>query len=127
MPSPFEQSLGWVLEQSRQQDIDPWAFSYAARFNPQFQAYQGKEYDPLRDVEHYLYARDTAARGPLGFYQMAFGSPGHAALKMLGLKQGDTSMEEVMRGWQGAGHGITDWAKGLLGVDAPGAMGMLRR
>ena len=121
----FREALSGILSGAQRLDIDPWAYAYQARFNPQFIDYQGKEEDALRDVEHYLYARDTAGRGPLGFYQMAFGTPGHAALKALGIKQGDTSVEELLRGWQGAGHGIADWWSGLLGRPSQGAMGLL--
>ena len=118
----FWDRIETVMRQANQADADPWGAAYAARFNPQ-QAelmgvpYVGKEDDPMRDIEHFLYARDTARLGPMGFAQMVYGTPAHAGLKALGLKSGDWSAEEVLRGWQGAGIGMREWLEDLYNGD----------
>ena len=92
--------------------MDPWGRAFAMRFRPGTPGYVGQESDALRDVEHYLYARDRASMGPMGALQMAVGVPGHAGLKALGLKQGDTGLSELLRGWQGTAEGLFDyWAQ----------------
>lgn len=114
---PFSASLQALEQQAGALGHDPWTMAYAQRFRPaQAQAmgvpYVGQEEDRLRDLEHYLYARDTAALGPIGFAQMLMGSPGHALLKATGVRRGDASLEEVMRGLQGAGAGFGQWLTG---------------
>ena len=106
MPN-YQQTLAEVMR--RAEGGDPFTTAYNMRWVPGTQGYRGGEDDPLRDVEHYLFARDQARLGPLEAYRMFIGTPAHIGMKMLGMKTGDYSMGELLRGWQGAGAGFSDW------------------
>lgn len=90
---------------------DPWQYAYAQRFTPGTPGYVGRWDEAAKNVDHYIFARDQASLGPINAAQMAIGTPGHMLLKTLGIKKGTPTMGELYRGWQGAAHGLGDWAR----------------